>query len=197
MQEHHVNTDLIAAAVVTAQQASVQQVNIAAMKFSCFLAMHLEHWFTQAEVQFALKGIILDSTKYYHVVSSFDSVVQECMALIMIQALDHSKYVYLQAAILKVYGQMAAAKAIEFLDRAVSPGLGDHKPSNVLAYLTSHFNLDKVFCQHFLRQLPINVHAQLDGVTWTIEVLAERETSYRRPESILFGNQYCHHEKTT
>ena len=78
-------TELIAAVVAAAQ------VNAAAVKLPCFFPTHPEHWFTQAEAQFAFKGVILDSTKYYCVVSSFDSIVQECMALIL------GKYDYLKA----------------------------------------------------------------------------------------------------
>ena len=169
--------DVIAAAIIAAQGAAppaAEQVNAAAVKLPNFLTSRPEHWLTQAEAQFAIRGVTTELTKFYHVVSSFDSAVQERMAPAVAAAPAQGQYEYLKAAVLWVYGRTATSKANEFMASIVSPGLGDRRPSDMLAYLTSIFTSADVFRQVFLLQLPDTVRAQLDGSEDALPELAAR-----------------------
>ena len=139
--------DIIAATVVAAQAASppASAVNAAAVKLPSFLTSQPDHWFTQAEAQFAIRGVTADNTKYYHVVASFDAPVQERMAPVVAAAPAQGRYEYIKAAVLQVYGRTAETKANDFLSCIVSFGLGDRRPSDMLAYLTSIYTSDDVF----------------------------------------------------
>lgn len=65
----------VAAAVSTlsVNPSSNAVVNAVAMKFPSFWTSNPTSWFTTAEANFRLKGIITDSTKYFHVIQSLDS----------------------------------------------------------------------------------------------------------------------------
>ena len=51
-------------------------VESVAIKLPIFDPINQELWFVQCEAQFELKNVIVDQTKYYHIVAALDLVIQ-------------------------------------------------------------------------------------------------------------------------
>lgn len=119
-------------------------------------------WFSQAEAQFALRGISSDSTKYYHVLAALDQDTALRISDVILNT-PADKYNALKERLLQVFELQESDRAEQLLALA-STGLGDRTPSQLMEEILQLLG-SKPFCflcKHiFLRQLPTVVRTQL------------------------------------
>jgi len=136
-----------------------------ALKLPTFWAEQPIIWFTQAESQFALKGIVSDDTKYHHIIASLDQQT----ATRIIDFLQHpptqEKYNSLKSRLLQTYTLSEYERAGRLLH---SSELGDEKPSvlmdRMLALLQNGETPCFLFKRIFLERLPEDIRAPLVGL---------------------------------
>ena len=125
-------------------------------------------WFAQAEAQFETKGIMVEKTKFNHVVQMLDSKTAT-QAMNVIEIPDATNpYMVLKQRLTKAFTLSDSEKAARIIDMS---GLGDRTPSQCLADMLQLVPQDEVadpgflFREHFLRQLPSEVCTQLAQTT--------------------------------
>ena len=150
--------DEVRGIVNTATAALVAPVQV---KLPPFWRDQTDLWFIQAEAQFTIKGITVESTKFAHIVTMLDS--QD-----ILQTPGDTPYTTLKNRLTGVFAITDDEKADRILDMN---GLGDQTPSQCL---TSMLNLVPkgenpgfLFRKVFLRQLPADVRTQLAQTTKT------------------------------
>lgn len=128
---------------------TVPAVPAIALKLSMFWPANPESWFCQAEVEFALRNIVvldtMDTMYYYYVVAPFDSETYIHVVSLVVSLLEADRHVKLAALLNETYSIMEDKCAKVFFDMV---DLGARKPSEVMDYLlwqhegeTPHFLL--------------------------------------------------------
>lgn len=118
-------------------------------------------WFIQAEAQFALRGVTVDDTKYYHVVAVLDTETANRALSILTAPPADNKYGTLKNFLLSAFDKTEEERASLLFNLT---GLGDNKPSELmdkmLALLGDHEPCF-LFRHIFLTQLPDFVRTSL------------------------------------
>ena len=145
-------------------------VSSVAVKLPLFFCDAPCFWFRQAEAQFQLKAIRLDSTKLQYLIASLDQTI----AKMVMPALNSSSTTYdsLKDELLRVYDLTPSQRADHLLNLS---GLGDRKPSalanEILSLVPDGEQPGYLEHQIFVWQLPASVR--------TLMVAHEAETDLR------------------
>jgi len=144
-------------------QAEQNATNVQAisLKLPGFWPDDAQLWFLQAESQFALRGIVQDTTKYHNVVSSLDQMTARRCKDILRAPPANEKYEALKASLLNTFELSEYERAKRILHM---PGLGDSSPSklmdDMLTLLGDHEPCF-LFRAAFLERLPEEIRSQL------------------------------------
>ncbi|GFO14027.1 Gag Pol protein [Plakobranchus ocellatus] len=114
-------------------------VDSVALKLPTFWVSSPLAWFAQAEVQFELRKISQDDTRYYHVVASLDTNTANRTLPITTASPPTEKCKAIKDFLTSAYGLSDEERATALLSVI---GLGDNKPSelmdNMLSLLGQH-----------------------------------------------------------
>ena len=140
------------------------QNNAVALKLPTFWSHQPRVWFAQAEAQFTLRGVTVDSTKYSYLIAALPEDVAT-RALDYIESMADSdsteKYKGLKTRLLGTFTPSDYERAGMLIN---GPDLGDDKPSalmdRMLALLGNHEPC-LLFKRLFLQRLPAEVRAPL------------------------------------
>ena len=137
------------------------QVNSVALKLPTFWPEQAQVWFLQAEAQFNLRNITVDSTKFYHVIAALDQSTAGRVVDLLSNPPAEDRYKTLKDRLTATFGLGRRERASRLLHMR---GLGDRKPSQLmdemLALLDGHTSCF-LFEQIFLEQLPEDIRLQL------------------------------------
>ena len=132
------------------------------LKLPEFYSDNPDVWFVYCDAQFQLRNITSDDTKFAHIVLALPQSAAARVHELLTSPPATDKYKTLKAALLEKYTLSTTEKAATLLDMA---GLGERKPSDLLAYMQSCHPKDEPFGflsrELFLRQLPLDVRAHL------------------------------------
>lgn len=91
-------------------------------------------WFAQVEGQFALCGITVDSTKFYHVTAQLPPAIADEVEDIILSPPEVNKYDYLKSELIK---RLSASREQSIKQLLTQEEMGDRKPSQFLRRLQS------------------------------------------------------------
>ena len=165
------------------------------LKLPQFWASKAATWFAQSEAQFALRGIVQETTKFYHVVAVLPVEVADAVQDLLLNP-PELPYSCLKSRLLETYAldDFQRAEALDSL-----PVLGDQPPSHLLnsmlSLLPEGVNINKektsasfLFSYQFMKRLPVEVRTQLahmDGQPIReVAKLADRIWSKRRQSNV-------------
>lgn len=159
-------------------QSVPMQANAVSIKQIPFWIQEPEMWFLQIEAQFALVGISQDTTKYYHVLASFNEKAMLEMKDVLLRPPSQDKYEYLKKETIKRFAVPQEKKLIAFLE---DEQIGDRTPSQFLRHLKSlggSAATDELVKIVWTRRLPNHlqalVAAQIDRPVEKIAEIADR-----------------------
>ena len=135
------------------------------LKLPALWTDNIDAWFSQAEAQFALRGIKEDSTKFYYVVAALDSSTAKRVNATICNPPATDKYSTLKKLLLQKFGLIKYERA-EAIARIT--GLGELKPSELMDKLLCILGgnpPDLMFRYHFLQCLPDYVRTTLSFST--------------------------------
>lgn len=119
-------------------------------------------WFIEAESQFVLAGIVVDATKYHHIVKHITtrSTINAVWDIIS-NPPEHNKYDTLKSRLLHVFSDSHQIR----IEKLMSAQLGDMKPSQFLVHLRrlahgSGIN-DETLKAIFMKGLPARISSVL------------------------------------
>lgn len=118
-------------------------------------------WFAQLEAQFAVAGVTLELTKYYHIVGSIDTAVLAQVADIVRDTPAENPYTTLKNRLISCFAE-SQEKRLERLLQGIP--LGDKRPTQLLRELRNIARStisDEVLKSIFLRSLPLRMQAIL------------------------------------
>ena len=134
------------------------------LKLPPFWTTQPRSWFTQAEAQFIIRGIVNDDTKYYYILASLDQDTAARLLDLLENPPAEGKYQAIKAILLDTFGLSELERASQLLH--IHP-LGAAKPSELmnemLALLVNHPPC-LLFKQLFLQRLPEDIRTQLIAV---------------------------------
>ena len=140
-------------------------VNAVAIRLPEFQTHDLTTWFIHAEVQFEIRNITQDRTKFIHTVAALPtSAIDEVKDLIRTQKESpNNGYQKLKDRLLERYVLPPNERAAALLDL---PALGDQRPSQLFKRMESLIDgqtdlFDHVLKEMFLRAMPQDVRAHL------------------------------------
>ena len=157
-------------------------------------------WFTQAESQLIIRGIVNDDTKYYYILASLDQDTAARLLHLLENPPAEGKYQIIKARLLDTFGLSELERASQLLH--IHP-LGAAKPSELmdemLALLGNHPPC-LLFKQLFLEKLPedIRTMAKQADLFWsakevattnTLEELEETNSVFFQEETINLSTQ--------
>lgn len=108
---------------------SSNEIQRVAVKLPPFWPSDAEIWFQQVEAQFQLGGILMDSTKFYTLLTAVDTKILAQVNNAVLNPPDTDKYPNLKKAMLEQFA-ISDQKKIKTLLEDIH--LGDKKPSNLL-----------------------------------------------------------------
>uniref|UniRef100_A0ABD2W8E8 DUF7041 domain-containing protein n=1 Tax=Trichogramma kaykai TaxID=54128 RepID=A0ABD2W8E8_9HYME len=148
-----------AAAAAPAAPAAVHRV---AVKLPAFWPDRPSLWFAQADSQFILSDITVESTKFHYVVSQLDARVALEVEDIITNPPAVNPYTFLR---LKLIERLSASEEQRVRQLISEEELGDRKPSQFLRHLRSLAGAtivqDNLMRQLWLHRLPSSVRAIL------------------------------------
>ena len=134
--------------------SSLDSVDVVGLKLGTFWTDRPAVWFAQAESQFVIKKISVESTMFHHVLVALDNRTSgEVEHIIMDPPVD-KPYTELKEALLEAYEKTPAQKDREFM--AIRT-LGDLTPSAMLRLRPKAEHESTIFRWSFLRVLPLDV----------------------------------------
>lgn len=140
-----------------------------AIKLPNFFTNQPRVWFSQAEAQFALRGVKADETKFHHAVAALD----QHTAVRVLDILEHpptaNKYEALKQRLISSFSLSRSEKAKKVLQLPPQP---DRKPTEILdeflAILGSDYHADCLFFEQLFRnQLAPELQLQLASTAFT------------------------------
>ena len=124
-------------------------------------------WIQQVEAQFVIRGITVDSTKFYHVVAALDPATARRLRDTIKYAPEGSRYDALKTLLVNAFG-LTESKCANHILRMRS--LGDRKPSELMDELLALAE-DHTACfllkQIFINLLPPELQLQLATTNFT------------------------------
>ena len=145
--------------------APMHAVHAAVVKIPQFTPTDPEWFFVFCESQFRLKGVTGDETKFDYIATNLPADVASRVLSTLKDPPAVGKYDAIKKRLLKEFTLSTAERAALLLDL---PGLGDMRPSQLFAKMSSYVPADEaavaesfLFRELFLRQLPSDVRAHL------------------------------------
>ena len=145
-----------------AESSSLDLLNTVSVNVPAFWPKSAEAWFIQVEAQFALKGVMASSTKFYYCVSSFNQETANQVLDLIKSPPTTDPYGALKNRLLKLFAldDFLRYEAISNL-----PLSGDMKPSKLMSNMLALFPVGHEPCFFlkgaFLKRLPANIRAHL------------------------------------
>lgn len=152
-----------------ATETATEQIAALAIKLPTFFANQPRVWFTQAEAQFALRGVTADETKFHHAVAALDQHTAIRVLDLLEKPPSSDKYETLKKRLIGSFSLSRAEKAKKLLQLPPQP---DRKPSEVLdeflAILGKDYHPDCLFFEELFRsQLAPEAQLQLASLPFT------------------------------
>ena len=138
--------------------ASLDSVDVVGLKLGTFWTDRPAVWFAQAEAQFKIKNITVESTKFHHVLVALDNQTSGEVEHVITDPPVDTPYSTLKEALLEAYERTPAQKDREFM---AIRSLGDLTPSAMLRKMrrlrpkAEHDST--IFRWSFLRVIPLDV----------------------------------------
>lgn len=135
--------------------------NAVSLKLPTFWTQQPSVWFAQAEAQFAIRSIVKEETKYYHVVAALDQETATRVMDMLSTIPADTPYTQLKKRLQDTFDLSDYERASAILHMAP---LGDQKPSQLMDRmlgLLGDKNPDILFKQIFLEHLPEQVRSVL------------------------------------
>ena len=136
-------------------------IEAVSIKLPQFWPTQVMTWFTQAEAQFAIRGITSEQTKYYHVVASLDQDTAQRISHTLVSPPSENMYSSLKAQLLGTFELSEDERGYRLLNLS---GLGDRKPSQLMDEMLGLLGDSKpcfVFRSIFLSHMPDDVRLAL------------------------------------
>ena len=114
---------------VSTTPSSLASVDVVCLKLGSFWTDRPSVWFRQAESQFTIKNITVESTKYHHVLVALDNRTSGEVEHIINDPPKDAPYTALKEALLEAYKKTPAQRDREFM---ALRSLGDLTPSAML-----------------------------------------------------------------
>lgn len=149
-------------------------VSAVAVKLPEFWQEDPTTWFIEAESQFALAGVVTDSTKYHHIVKNITSKTKINAVWDIISAPPaENKYETIKTRLLKVFDDSLQVR----VEKLFNAEIGEMKPSQFLSYLrrlaaNTGIN-DESLKAIFLKGLPAHMSSILSILTNPLTAIAE------------------------
>ena len=105
------------------------EIRAVSVKLPPFATTNPELWFSQAECQFAIKGVKDDTTKFYHLYAALPEKVSNAVEAFLLDPPKTQKVAGLKTLLMKKYARTQLQKDTELLQIR---SLGDLKPSEML-----------------------------------------------------------------
>ena len=138
--------------------AALDSVDVVGIKLGTFWTDRPAVWFAQAEAQFKIKKITVESTMFHHVLVALDNKTSGEVEHVIMDPPEDNPYSALKDALLEAYERTPAQKDREFM---TIRSLGDLTPSAMLRKMrrlrpkSEHDST--IFRWSFLRVLPLEV----------------------------------------
>ena len=135
--------------------------NAVTLKLPSFWTQQPSVWFAQTEAQFAIRKIVQEETKYYHVVAALDQETATRVMDMLSTIPESTPYSKLKQRLLDTFDLSDYERASAILHMAP---LGDQKPSQLMDRmlgLLGDKGADILFRQIFLEHLPEQVRSVL------------------------------------
>ena len=143
---------------IVAGISALDSVDVVGLKLGTFWTDRPAVWFQQAEAQFAIKKITVETTKFHHLLVALDNKTSGEVEHVITDPPEDEPYTALKEALLEAYERTPAQKDREFM---AIRSLGDLKPSAMLRKmrrLRPHSeHSSTIFRWSFLRVLPLEV----------------------------------------
>ena len=143
-------------------------VTSVALKLPRFWPEQPTIWFAQTEAQFAIKNIIVELTKFYHVVAALDGSTAQLVSDILEIPPRENPYNILKKRLTNAFALSDRERAAQILDLN---DLGDRKPSALMDHLlglvgdrSSDFLVREVFLRSLPDKISIVVAASTSGL---------------------------------
>ena len=164
--------------------AGVDSVDIVGLKLGTFWTDRPSIWFKQAEAQFLLKKITVESTKYHHVLVALDNRTSAEVEHVIEDPPEDEPYTALKNALLDAFERTPAQKDREFM---AIKSLGDLTPTALLRKMRrlrpKSEHESALFRFGFFRVLPSEVsnilvvleHESLDAIAKKADRILEQK----------------------
>lgn len=160
--------------------------NAVSLKLPEFWEQNANAWFAQAEAQFALRDITVDSTRYYYVVAALSNSTAGRVVSLLENPPAENKYETLKAHLKETFGLSESERARQLLSL---PGLGDSKPSELMDHMLALLGDHRpcfLFKELFLQQLPDHVRLAI-----TNSVKSDYRQLAREADLFLSAGKKC------
>lgn len=161
-------------------------VSKVAIKPSPFWKSDPKLWFIQLEAQFELSHIVLDSTKYNHVLSAIDTDILTQVTDFLINPPQLGKYERIKNRLISIFSDSSEKKLRKLLSET---SLGDRKPSQLLNEMTrlggssvSQEILKTLWLQHLPTQIQSVLEASSDSLE-NLSKMANKIAEIEQPQS--------------
>lgn len=163
-----------------------QYVSRVAIKPPPFWKSDPKLWFIQLEAQFELSHIVLDGTKYNHVLSAIDTDILTQVTDFLINPPQLGKYEGIKNRLISIYSDSSEKKLRKLLSET---SLGDRKPSQLLNEMTrlggssvSQEILKTLWLQHLPTQIQSVLAASSDSLE-NLSKMADKIAEIEQPQS--------------
>lgn len=154
----------------TARTAQVAKLGV---KLPPLWKSNIKLWFAQAESNFELSGITVDSTKYNNIVAAIDPETLSAVSDILLNPPSHDKYKTLKDRLIQEFSESENKQIRKLLSELQ---LGDEKPSHLLRkmqQLAKDSITDEFLKSLWFQRLPSDMQSILAVSSESLENLAK------------------------
>ena len=156
--------------------------SVVTVKLPTFWTHRAQIWFHQAEVQFNLRNIVVDDTKYWHLVAALDETAAERVCVMLNHPPAYEKYEELKKKLLDVFTVSESTRMRMLLDM---DGLNGKTPTELMDFMLNTLG-DHQNCpllkELYRKQFPIEVQAMLSNFEFaTLDALATAAEKIYKP----------------